>query len=794
MTEQISFGDVLKTFRKRQRISQRVLAELLGVHRNTIWSWEQGSYLPDSKGMVLELAKLLVLNEKETQQLLEASLTALSSYWRLPFQRNLFFTGREEILHSLHDTLRMTKSAALVQSYVLSGLGGIGKTQIAVEYAYRYHHDYTAVFWLAAETAETLFDSFTAVSRVLDLPTDKERDQYKIVEQVLNWLNMHKEWLVIFDNVEDLQLIKAFLPTARQGALLFTSRLHVFDTLAHPIELQPLSLEEGTHLLLRRARMLHREQTDAQLSSTDLITAHTIVQELGGLPLALDQAGAYIEATRCSLEDYLHLFRSSQGRLLDERASYTDHPLSVSKTFTLAFEQLERNNPSAAELLTVCAFLSSEAIPETFFSKGAEHLGPRFKALVTDPFRFHEAIKALLTYSLLQRNTSAKTLTIHRLMQAVLKGSLTEDDQRIWAAHVAQAMAQLFPTNEVETDYWQVCEQLLPHALVCIALSEQWNLDKTQHITLLNRVASYLSNRARYDEAKDLFLKALRISEQVPGSEVTLTAEALNGLAYLYYEQGKYNEAEPLFLRTLRIREEALGPDHPWIAGVLSRLGSLYQRQGRYREAKPLLERALHIREQELGPDHPSVAASLNNLAVTYLDQDQYADAQPLIERALRIWQQALGPEHPLVAMTLNNLAMTFSRQGKYKEAEPLFLQALQIRERVLGPEHPLVAYVLHNLAALYNKQDRLEEAESVYQRALRIREQALGPEHPMVAYPLDGLGIIYAKQGKYEEARRLYQRALRIREQALGAEHPLVEEVRSNLAALEREYDHSVQ
>jgi tetratricopeptide (TPR) repeat protein len=522
------------------------------------------------------------------------------------------------------------------------------------------------------------------------------------------------------------------------------------------------------------------EHTDEQFSAT----IHAIVQELGGLPLALDQAGAYIEAIRCSFSDYLQLFRSSQLRLLDERASYSDHPQSVSKTFALVFEQLERNNPSAVELLTVCAFLSPDAIPEMFFRLGATHLGPTFEALATDPFRFHTTLKALLSYSLLQRNPLAKTLTIHRLVQVVLKGHLTEEVQRLWMRRVLQAMAQLFPAQEMEVDYWQKCEQLLPHALVCIEFSEHWHLDEIIRMTLLTHIAVYLSNRARYAEAEALFLKVLQAGEPIHSAH-PLVADALSGLAYLYYEQGKYVEAEPVFLRALSLCEQEPGPDQTRVAGVLNRLASLYQRQGRYAEAEALFLRALSIREQELGPEHSQVASSLNNLAVAYLDQEKYPEAEPLIIRALHIWEQALGQEHPLVAMSLNNLGMLYAIQGKYEEAEPLYVHALHMRERILGAEHPLVAYVLHNLAELYNRQERFEEAHSFYQRALHMREETLGAEHPLVAYPLDGLARLCTKQQKYEEAYSFYQRALYIRKQALGAEHPLVKELLVNLIAL---------
>lgn len=420
----MTFSELLKCFRKRKKWSQRVLANKLGVHYNTIWSWERGDYLPDTRGMVLELAGCLALDEEEITQLLEASLTALPAYWLVPHLRNPYFTGRAEMLHHLHALFKQNR--AQLSSYALSGLGGIGKTQTALEYVYRHHHDYSAVFWITAETAETLFESFAGILSLLEVSVEKEREQQKIVERVMRWLNTRKEWLLVFDNVEDLPLVKQFLPTTRQGTLLFTSRLHSFESVAQPIEIQPFSLEEGVQLLSHRTRQQMQPTEHEQILPDDLQAAQTLVQELGGLPLALDQAGAYIEATGCSLADYLQLSQTAAQRLLDERAVAAQHPVSVSKTFRLTFERLESINPAALDVLTICSFLAPEAIPEAFFYHS--ELGPTIETLTSDLFQFQTALKCLLTYSLVQRNTTAKTLSIHRLVQVVRKDSLSKRD------------------------------------------------------------------------------------------------------------------------------------------------------------------------------------------------------------------------------------------------------------------------------------------------------------------------------------------------------------------------------
>ncbi len=777
-----TFGDLLKVIRKQRKITQQELASRLGVHRNTIGIWENGSFLPESKTTVLELARLLHLDTHDTRRLLEASLTALSPHWQVPYQRNPFFTGRESVLQQLHEALAHEHSAVISQSYSLSGLGGIGKTQTAIEYAYRYANDYAAVFWISAETNESLVSSFVAIAELLNLPEKQDKEQSRVMAAVTRWLTSHSDWLLIFDNVEDLELVKGALPPARSGSLLFTSRRQALGFSAQTLDLEQLTPEEGMHFLLHRARWLDPTASLDSLAPEDIAIAREIVAAMDGLPLALDQAGAYIEATQCSLSDYLQLFQSSQLRLLDERDTYADHPSSVARTFTLAFKQLERNNPAAAELLTVCAFLAPEAIPETFFIEGATYLGPTFERLAVDPLEFHTTIKALLTYSLIQRNAANRTMTIHRLVQAVLKERLVKRIQRIWVVRVVHAMSQLFPLEKEKTGYVQLGEQLLPHALVCVTHYDQWTKNEASYIALMSHLAAYHAHRARFTEAEPLYQRALELSEQALDAEHHLTAEVLLGLGTFYLEQGRYEKAEPLFQRGLHIREQILGSEHPDVAEAFNKLAVLYSNQNRYEEAKLYFQRTLHIREQIPGS---KLAASLNSLANLYGRQGKYEEAEPLLQRALHIWEEVLGPDHTQTSYPIYNLAYLYFHQGKYAQAEPLFQRALHINEQALGPDHPNVSYQLNGLAELYREQGKYAEAEPLYQRVLSIDEQALGSEHPFLAEVLHGLGTLYLEQGRYEKATPLFQRALRIREQVLGPEKSPVAESLTGLARL---------
>ena len=262
-------------------------------------------------------------------------------------------------------------------------------------------------------------------------------------------------------------------------------------------------------------------------------------------------------------------------------------------------------------------------------------------------------------------------------------------------------------------------------------------------------------DQARYDEAEESFLAALKEAETFEPEDSRL-ATSLNNLAMLYYSQGNYGEAEPLYQRALAIWEKARGPEHPNLALGLNTLAALYFTQGKYGEAEPLLQRALAIAEKALGPEHPNVATSLNNLAAIYFTQGKYGEAEPLYKRALAIWEKGLGPDHPDVATSLNNLAALYRNQGKYGEAEPLYQRAIAIQEKALGPDHPKVATSLNNLAALYDAQSKYGEAEPLLLRALAIPGESPGTRAPQRSHQPQQPGGALLLTGQVRRGRAL--------------------------------------
>ena len=763
------FGMILKQLRQRKRLTQQQLASALGVHRNTIGRWEEGSFLPESKALVLDLARCLYLDEQEARQLLDASLLAPAPLWSVPYLRNPFFTGREKILAEMRTRLALGQQMAFGQSYALQGLGGVGKTQIALEYAYRSALEYNAVFWIGAETFEQTHTSLLRIAERLNLPESREADQRHMVTAVQRWLETHSEWLLIWDNLEDLDLLQEFLPSFRQGTVLMTTRSQALGTIARGINLAPMEEEEAVLFLLRRTHILEADATDEQFHqmaahrTAEYATALELVTALGRLPLALDQAGAYIDEARCELADFLSLFRRHPLQLLQERGVHTGHPASVVKTVMLLFEKLQQSHRVAADFLTLCCFLAPEDIPEALFTCSATHLPPNLQEALAEPLVFHALLKSLFAYSLMQRHPAHQTLTVHRLVQEVLKAQMSRVQQQEWLTLLIHLLVQAFPQDDKAVETWEWCEQLLPHTLHCLKqIAADTSTRPEELCQLLTRAAAYLYQRAQYARAEELYQRALTWQAWIPQHQGLrpVLVRAFSGLADLKQRQGLYPEAEEYYQSGLAALDQEQTEDRSQRIDLLRGLSNLYFRQGRYQEAEPLYLQVLALREKTLGPDHAQVAASLSNLAMLYTTQCRYQEAEPLLQRAVRIKERIHGKNHLKLATPLNNLAILYFYRGRYQEAEETFWQAILIRETAQTPEHPDLASPLANLAELYTRQGRQQEAEDFFQRACSILEQSFGPNHPELAYILSGWADLCTDRGEYQRAEELLRRA----------------------------------
>ncbi len=766
--------------------------------------------------------------EELPQLAASAPRAALPPVWNVPYPRNPFFLGRNDKLAWLRRQLPAGQATARSQPQAISGLGGIGKTQLALEYTYRYHQDYQAVLWVNAESTEALISSYVSIASLLRLPEREVQEQDLIVQAVKTWLQTHRSWLLILDNADELPLLPDFLPPSIGGHVLLTTRAVATGRLAHRLEIEALLPQQGALLLLRRAT---RIAPDAELSQADpeeAALALQISQELGGLPLALDQAGAYLEATGTNVAGYWQIYQHDRADLLQRRGGLAtdDHPAPVTTTISLSVQKVQEKHAAAADLLLLLAFLAPDAIPGEILTTGASYLGLALAPVAADILLLNQAIEVLRAYSLVQRDPGEQTFSVHRLVQAVLQDTLSRAERCSWAERAMQAVNAAFPHAEQST--WAQCERLLPHALLVTHCIEADQIMSKEAGRLLYETASYLLDCARYAEARTLFQESLRIREQQPGPdhlekamthrelgtayrevgkfeeakshyqcalslfENQLGSESLDvarvraNFATISYYLGNYEEAEHSFQHALPIFEKQVGPTHLTLAPLLTNQAECYRVQGRNAEAEQLHLRALSIWEQYHGREHPIAANTLNNLGILYKDWGNYTEAESYYLRAQHIWEQRLGAEHPHVGALCNNLAEMYKAQGRYKEAEQCGERALHIFE-ALGGEHPYVAASLSTLADLCSQQEKYEQAEQLYQRALHIWEQTPESQNLDWATALHNFARLREMQGHGEDARTMYAHALTVREQALGAHHPKTTETRKHLIALLR-------
>jgi hypothetical protein len=503
-------------------------------------------------------------------------------FWNVPYPRNPYFTGREGELSKLYNILLSGKKAVLTQPQAISGLGGVGKTQTAVEFAYRYSAKYKAVLWARADSQETLNSDFENFINLLNLPIKDNKDHQIILKAIKNWFLNNENWLLILDNVEDMEMLNNFLPPVSRGHILLTTRAQATGAFTRPVAIEKMALEDGAIFLLRRAKLLAPGITEhdvlleeVAIRDLDYAMAMQLSKALDGLPLALDQAGAYIEENGSSLTRYLKVYESQRIDLLKRRGSFTSgHPDSVSTTFDLTFRKIQLENPAAAELLCLFAFLHPDAIPEEIFTEGAAALGPVLERVIIDSIKFDEAIGKLLKYSLIRRDSETRTLSIHRLVQAVIKDNMKENERQTWVARVTEAIymarfSKASKTTMTLRDHWIERERYSPHMQACIAAIEQYEILSANAARLFYQAAWDLqANLGNDEEIARLLLASMRMWERLQGTEDLNVAMCLEALILPYFLLRKYGEMELSFQRALAIFEQKLGKDSPDIIRI----------------------------------------------------------------------------------------------------------------------------------------------------------------------------------------------------------------------------------
>jgi len=720
----------------------------------------------------------------------------------IPYRGSLHFVGRETELTTIHEDLRRGNYVAI------TGMGGLGKTELVTQYATQYQDHYDGIIWFNARQrilAAEVFELFT-FKFGLEIPQTQGEKPLTLQQQVdwcwLQYPKTQKPVLIVIDDLTDLtQLQDVVPPETRFRVLITTRQQHLDPNSIQELPLEVLSQEAALKLLQKQLGKNHQRVVNEPETATE------ICEFLGNLPLGIILVGSYLTTDLgLSLTEMLERLqkRKLAETALQKRETINQTQLGIKAAFNLTWETLDTQTQYLGAFLSL--FSPQFILWDLVVWVIEFELEDEKKQLIWTEEELTTSKKRLYQVNFLQIDQeSPEAYTIHNLVRLFLQEQLAEvgEKQPILERTFITPMivfAKRLPQSPTSQDIENVKTVVVHWEDLGKRLIDEINQETAAANNLpVSMVADEISwvfeGLGRFYQGQGLYQVAEFWSQQLVKVCQTLftgdhpdVATSLNNLASLYDSQGKYSEAEPLYLDVLEMTRRLFTDDHPYVATSLNNLANLYDSQGRYSEAEPLYLDALEMRRRLFTGDHPDVAQSLNNLAYLYKSQGRYSEAEPLYLDALEMRRRLFTDDHPNVANSLNNLAILYQSQGRYSEAEPLYLDALEMRKRLFTGDHPDVAGSLNNLASLYDSQGRYSEAEPLYLDALEMRKRLFTGDHPDVAQSLNNLAFFYYSQGKYSEAEPLYLDALAMSERVQGTNHPTTIIFRNNLQFLQQQ------
>ncbi|GAA4625834.1 FxSxx-COOH system tetratricopeptide repeat protein [Actinoallomurus vinaceus] len=671
-------------------------------------------------------------------------VAAPRSLVNVPFHSQVF-VGREEELAALEEALAEPGGVVLA---AVHGLGGVGKSTLAAHYAAACARRFNPVWWITADSTSAVETGLASLAIGLQPELTRLLPSEALAQRAIAWLAAHDEWLLVLDNVTDPADIAPLLGRALTGRVLVTSRLaEGWHRLAAPlVRLDVLSESQAVDLLTQIAGY---GRSGADLDSTGLDGAVELVRDLGCLPLAVEQAAAYLHQTRLSPREYLALLAEQPAVVFDQAARGADAERTIARIWRTTFDRLA-DVPLAGGLLRILAWYGAEAIPQSLLDRVAE------------PSRLREALGSLAAYNMI--GLGADAVTVHRLVQAVARTPDPADPHRqesdiATARDGAIVLLELSaPTDAFDPAGWPTWRTLLPHVA---ALLDRLPPDTGEIVTadLFNRTGLFLNMQGAPSHAIAYIRRAHEIYLRHFGDDHPATLTVRHNLGSTYAEIGALDQAVPLLQQVVAGREQMLRTDHPDILASRNNLAGAYRRAGNLRQAIALYEQTLADYERVRGVDHRDTLIARGNLASIHLDADDIEQALPLLERAHADSQRLLGPEHPATLTARNNLAIGYQKCGNERAIE-LCGQVLADAERVLGADHPNTLTARGNLAHACQATDA-ERAIGLYERVVSDSERVLGTDHPDTLTARRNLAHACRAAGDLPRAFELYQQAL---------------------------------
>jgi hypothetical protein len=691
----------------------------------------------------------------------------------IPFSRNQSFVGRELELVELE--ARLFSNEQTTTTLAIVGPGGTGKSQLALEAAYRTQQNSRScsVFWMDASDIDSLYQSYTSVAQKIRIPgcNDDQADTKQVVKRCVAAI-CARQCLLIFDNVESTTLwssgssttqaadLADFLPHSKLCSVIFTT---TEGNIAKALAPQNIT---ALHKLLpdTALRMLQNRLT-TPLSHVEQQETMHLLEQLSYLPLAIAQAAAHMNAAGITVQQYQAQLEQHKQAALDyvgdasegEQLEY-DLRKTVAATLSLSISQVRYSNAVAADYLFIAACVGRKDISLELL----EAASPQVR---------EEAVKVLDKYALITRRPAERALDVHRLVHQALRkrlqvqGRLVQRTQR-----TITQLLRVFPhVNHSSRSKWR---RLLPHAQQVLSHSVA-NANEKERLDLAWKCAITLYSDGRYKEAEKLYVEVMQTRKRVLGDEHPDTLTSMASLAATYRNQGRWGEAKKLQVEVMQTIKRVLGDQHPSTLSSMANLASTYWTQGQWGEAEKLQVGVMQTMKRVLGDEHPDTLNSMASLASTYRNQGRWGEAEKLEVEVMQTRKRVLGDAHPDTLTSINNLALTYRFQGRLSKAEKLQVGVMQTTKRVLGDEHPDTLTSMANLASIYRNQGRWGEAEKLQVEVMQTRKRVLGDEHPDTLTSMNNLASTYSDQGRWGEAEKLEVEAMQTIKRVLGDEHP---------------------
>ncbi len=670
--------------------------------------------------------------------------------------RNPRFTGRDELIDRIrHMLISGTERAALLP-HTLHGLGGVGKTQLAIEYVYRFADDYDLICWLPAHDLTQVRASLVELGSAMGLPDNP--NVARAVAATLDALRagqVYPKWLLVYDNADRPEDLQPYLPYPN-GHVLVTSRNAGWSEIANAFEISVFTRNESKALLRRRVPTMSDENADR------------LADRLGDLPLAIDQAGAWQAATGMRTDEYLRLFEDQFERLTEHPPS--DYPTPVGATYAVSLNRLQQADPGAVQLLRVCAFFGAEPISVNLLRDGAQAVLPAPLAeTLSDEILLGKALREIGRYALARVDAVKNTITVHRLVQVVLRSQLDDDEReqtRIAAQHI---LAAANPKNPDDQKNWPRHAELSPHIVPANLIEAEE--DRTRQV-VLDQVR-YRWSRGDYEGSQELGEVTVARWRLLWGENDRLTLIACRHLAVTRRTLGYYDDARTLAEDTLARFRRELGDDNLHTLFTADSVAWDRRISGRYQEAKELDEDNFRRLQSEFGEDHPMTLKAMNNYAIDLRCLGEFSRAREVDEQSLRLRRVVYGEEDRNTQLAVASLARDHYQLGDYQQGLELQEKALAIQRWLLGETHGQVLSQTRNLVILLRKVGQYVRAREAAEELVNTYEQRFGPnDEPTLAAKTSYVNAL-RMSGELEKALQVGRDVLDRYRASFGPEHP---------------------